>query len=105
MSDMGSNKTPNDRVKEQIAQNKFGKSYDECTAHERVQIGGTKGGIVTKVGIERCCCSPAAAWAVCISPVAAIIITIIIIATVAACARPMAVYCTGSSLLSIVHLQ
>lgn len=50
MSDMGSNKTPNDPVKEQIAQDKFGKSYDECTAHERVQIGGTKGGIVTKGG-------------------------------------------------------
>lgn len=30
-------------------QDKFGKSYDECTAHERIQVGGTKGGIVTKV--------------------------------------------------------
>lgn len=89
--DMGTNKTPNDPVKEQIAQDKFGKSYDECTgeqqalamcvpaveqmrmdcdgmgssktqsrqmlmhfavapaAHERIQVGGTKGGIVTKV--------------------------------------------------------
>lgn len=33
MSDreMGSNKTPNDPVKEQISQDKFGKSYDELT--------------------------------------------------------------------------
>ncbi|KAI8462912.1 MAG: hypothetical protein J3K34DRAFT_527415 [Monoraphidium minutum] len=44
------NKTPNEPVKEQIAQDKFGKSYDELSAHERVQIGGTKGGIVTKGG-------------------------------------------------------
>lgn len=37
------------QVKEQIAQDKFGKGYDELTAHERIQVGGTKGGIVTKV--------------------------------------------------------
>ena len=28
----------------------FGKSYDELTAHERIQVGGTKGGITTKEG-------------------------------------------------------
>lgn len=33
---------PDDPVKEQIAQDKFGKSYDEITAHQRVQVGGTK---------------------------------------------------------------
>ncbi|PNH11123.1 hypothetical protein TSOC_002082 [Tetrabaena socialis] len=27
-----------------IAQEKFGKSFDECTAHERIQVGGVKGG-------------------------------------------------------------
>ncbi|KAF6261007.1 hypothetical protein COO60DRAFT_1700084 [Scenedesmus sp. NREL 46B-D3] len=52
MSDreMGTNKTPNDPVKEQISQDKFGKSYDELTAHERVQVGGTKGGITQGQG-------------------------------------------------------
>ncbi|WIA08715.1 hypothetical protein OEZ86_011301 [Tetradesmus obliquus] len=52
MSDreMGSNKTPNDPVKEQISQDKFGKSYDELTAHERIQVGGTKGGITQGKG-------------------------------------------------------
>ncbi|KAI8462911.1 MAG: hypothetical protein J3K34DRAFT_527414 [Monoraphidium minutum] len=44
------NKTPNDPVKEQIAQDKFGKSFDELNGHERQQVGGTKGGIVTKGG-------------------------------------------------------
>jgi hypothetical protein len=43
-------KTPNDPVKEQIAQDKYGKSYDELTAHERIVVGGTKGGITTKEG-------------------------------------------------------
>jgi hypothetical protein len=35
---MGSNKTPNDPVKEQIAQDKFGKSYDECTGAALQQL-------------------------------------------------------------------
>ncbi|KAG2440932.1 hypothetical protein HXX76_003785 [Chlamydomonas incerta] len=27
-----------------IAQDKFGKSFEECDAHERIQVGGVKGG-------------------------------------------------------------
>eukprot|EP00877_Chromochloris_zofingiensis_P014866 jgi/Chrzof1/9633/Cz04g10120.t1 len=44
------NKTPNDPVKEQIAQDKFGKSYDELDGHERQRVGGTKGGITQGAG-------------------------------------------------------
>ncbi|KAG2493314.1 hypothetical protein HYH03_008449 [Edaphochlamys debaryana] len=29
---------------EKIAQEKFSKSYEELDAHERIQVGGTKGG-------------------------------------------------------------
>lgn len=42
--------TAPDAASEEIAQKKFGKSYDQLTPHERIQVGGTKGGMTTKVG-------------------------------------------------------
>eukprot|EP00877_Chromochloris_zofingiensis_P003420 jgi/Chrzof1/13079/Cz07g19020.t1 len=41
-------KAPNDPVKEQIAQEKFGKSFDDLEGRERQSVGGTKGGQARK---------------------------------------------------------
>jgi hypothetical protein len=37
-----------DPVKDQIAQEKFGKNFDELDSMQRIQVGGTKGGITRR---------------------------------------------------------